>query len=355
MIRLKCMPLNHRTIYFGAKGKHGRFNAPQSDANLDAYFRPSNSVRRFAILLLVGAEFVAVGSSIAISFETWNDKSAVGCILCILIWQPLAALAVWEIVVHKLMFLAFNNEMLTCKYVHAQASIQFQRLRKFKWFEGRKGIVLIDDRNSVAIGLHLFEPRDRLQIIRHLYTSVPTSQQTDWGRFCHSYALGLRDRIEDDCNKASSGSVTLSRSTWTRYFLPTAALLLAASFAVPNQIRGPIFLAPIGLLLVWGLLLILTPASGLVVPRFALDPLEKQFGKHILGWGAVSTAIVVLLRVIIPAFSFELQSLLGMSLWIPFVLWRAHVIGPELLQHQQQAIARSVAVWELGEELRKPV
>ena len=209
-------------------------------------FFPRKLYRTAALLYLL--LFLAVGAASAGSawVEAPKDRRFLGVMIFSTFWGAWAIAAAWMLLASYRSYLHVWGDNLIWQGAFFLREIGIHDITAARWKSMHKGSLrLFTPKARLTIDFDLFEPEERIWLIQFFRSRLPDSIQHDWGRFCLTVALPLREPEPPAPRQLPADKILITRRRWDWYFIPfilvfaLIGLVLFLALQQPRMLAAP--------------------------------------------------------------------------------------------------------------------
>ncbi len=316
-------------------------------------FFPRKLYRTAALLYLL--LFLAVGAASAGSawVEAPKDRRFLGVMIFSTFWGAWAIAAAWMLLASYRSYLHVWGDNLIWQGAFFLREIGIHDITAARWKSMHKGSLrLFTPKARLTIDFDLFEPEERIWLIQFFRSRLPDSIQHDWGRFCLTVALPLREPEPPAPRQLPADKILITRRRWDWYFIPFILVFALIGLVLFLALQQPRMLAaPLIPILLWLCLRFTTPKVGHAETRIERNPEVMRFLLGVLLWGVLGIAGVFLFDVLgLPKAQADIAGpavLFGwMGLLLGVAIWRARLADRELRKQEVVKVEKAVQRWD---------
>lgn len=312
-------------------------------------FTPRKGYRQSAIAMLPGFVANSVASASMMWIDGPKDRRVLGVFFFSIFWGAWASLSLWMLLISVRMRLHIEQGRIIRQGVMTSAEIDLPNIGAARWrISNKGGITLIASTCRLIIDFDVFEPVERLWLIRFFRTQLPKTAQKRWGPFCQAMALPLRDRLSATTRPLTVDRIAITRRRWDWYFVPSILLCSAFGVVLYWRLRNPETLVqPLVLVPLWLCLRFTTPRQGLICGRIEAEPGAKRFFILVFLWLACGIAgIFFLERLRLPKPQGIAAGSAAALIWLGVLLWQVHVHDRQRLKHALAKYEDAIRRWD---------
>ena len=184
------------------------------------------------------------------------------------LWTVMALLSVLIIAGVRRERLQIRDNEIAFQGVWKTLSIRFDEVVEINWWSMGE-VVLKTETEKLRLSLSTYGQEVRVRFAAELQRRCSRAVHKNWPTFCSMVAPGV-SKLRDDA-PLGPDEMRISRKRWTCFFIPGIVLaevigLIVCRDAPPTRPGFPL-VVPIPFLLLWGVLVVSTPKTGLRTHR----------------------------------------------------------------------------------------
>lgn len=244
--------------------------------------RLSTTYRHLAVVMMVFTSVMMIFSSSLSAEDVPNGNVVPLLVFAFVTWGSFFGLGVLLLTYYLRERIAVYPDRMLITELLRERSIRFKDVESIDWRANPGMIELKTPKTTVRLRLRQFALEGVVWLTQALRARIDEGRQENWAEYCGRVALPQR-RFMSGAAPAID-DVVITPATWKRWFAPAAILLAVVGIGVWLFTGETRFLiAPLGVVPIWGILWLMTPAHGIPDKPMSVDPERIGFLKQLGG------------------------------------------------------------------------